>query len=162
MIAQRPIAAAAAAAAAYPAWRHDVKTFLSDLRPEPLRFHETQKRRSAILESRRLAMTTNTKTPLQAVVSVICDCLCELPPEDQTRALEAVRVTLGLRVAAATQDHNLVEVPMVSDRPLVETPPTDPRVTVLPPRQQSAGVEQGAARSPGYVRLSWQDCYKGP
>jgi hypothetical protein len=38
----------------------------------------------------------STKTPLQAAVMVICDCLCQLPPEDQPRALEAVRVTLGL------------------------------------------------------------------
>jgi hypothetical protein len=38
----------------------------------------------------------STKTPLQAAVCVICDCLCQLPPEDQPRALEAVRVTLGL------------------------------------------------------------------
>src|SRR5580704_3018492 len=36
------------------------------------------------------------KTPLQAAVVVICDCICQLPPEDQPRALEAVRVTLGL------------------------------------------------------------------
>lgn len=117
-------------------------------------------------------MAANTKTPLQAVVSVICDCLCELQPEDQTRALEAVRITLGLRVATPTQDHNPlqkvqtplppVEAPMMSDHPLVGTPPTDPRVTVLPPQQQSAEVEQGAARSPGYVRLSWRDRYEGP
>jgi hypothetical protein len=37
-----------------------------------------------------------TKTPLQAAVVVICDCICQLAPEDQSRALEAVRVTLGL------------------------------------------------------------------
>ncbi len=36
------------------------------------------------------------KTPLQVAVMVICDCLCQLSPEDQPRALEAVRVTLGL------------------------------------------------------------------
>ena len=39
----------------------------------------------------------STKTPLQAAVMVICDCLCQLPPEDQSRALEAVRVTLGMK-----------------------------------------------------------------
>lgn len=39
---------------------------------------------------------STTKTPLQAAVMVICDCICQLPPEDQPRALEAVRVTLGL------------------------------------------------------------------
>lgn len=37
------------------------------------------------------------KTPLQAVVCVICDALCELPRADQSRALEAVAITLGLR-----------------------------------------------------------------
>ena len=51
---------------------------------------------------------------------------------------------------------------MVSDRPLVEILPIDPHVTVLPSRQQSAGVEQGATRSPGYIRLSWRDRYEGP
>ena len=40
------------------------------------------------------------KTPLQAVVSVICDALCDLPRADQSRALEAVAITLGLRQAA--------------------------------------------------------------
>jgi hypothetical protein len=130
-------------------------------------------------------MTANTKTPLQAVVSVICDCLCELPPEDQVRTLEAVRVTLGLRAAAPTQDHNpfqkaraplpTVEVQMVSDHPVVVNPPTDPetprqrfvvagplRVTVRPPQQQPHRIVQGAARGPGYVRLSWRDRYERP
>lgn len=37
----------------------------------------------------------STKTPLQAAVAVICDCICQLAPEDQPRVLEAVRVTLG-------------------------------------------------------------------
>lgn len=40
---------------------------------------------------------STTKTPLQAAVMIICDCVCQLPPEDQARALEAVRVTLGLK-----------------------------------------------------------------
>ena len=128
-------------------------------------------------------MAANTKTPLQAVVGVICDCLCDLSPEDQRRALEVVRVTLGLCAAVPTQDHNpfqktrvplpTVEVQMVSDRPVVVNPPIDPeaprqrfvvagplRVTVLPPRQQSYGTAQGArsagARSPGYVRAPRQ------
>jgi hypothetical protein len=35
------------------------------------------------------------KTPLQAVVSVICDVLCELPSDDQKRAIAAVCMTLG-------------------------------------------------------------------
>jgi hypothetical protein len=37
------------------------------------------------------------KTPLHAVVSVICDCLSSLSADDQTRALEAARVSLGLQ-----------------------------------------------------------------
>ncbi len=41
-------------------------------------------------------MTAGAKTPLQAVVSVICEALADLPPDDQSRALEAVRITLGL------------------------------------------------------------------
>jgi hypothetical protein len=93
-------------------------------------------------------MAANTKTPLQAVVGVICDCLCELPPEDQTRALEAVRVTLGLRASTntstSTQDRNpfqetrlqrslpTVEVQMVGDRPVVVNPPTDTAPTETP------------------------------
>lgn len=120
-------------------------------------------------------MTANTKTPLQAVVSVICDCLCELPPEDQTRALEAVRVTLGLRALTNTstsketrlQRPPTVEVQMVGDRPVVVNPPTDTtpteapravvagplRVTILRPRQHPHGGGQGT-RSPGYVRAT--------
>jgi hypothetical protein len=42
-------------------------------------------------------VATNDKTPLQAVVSVLCDALCELPLEDQQRALEAVAITLGIQ-----------------------------------------------------------------
>jgi len=55
-------------------------------------------------------VANNTKTPLQALVSVICDCLCELPPEDQTRALEAVRVTLGLRASPGARNLYLHEL----------------------------------------------------
>jgi len=124
-------------------------------------------------------MVANTKTPLQAVVSVICDCLCELTPDDQTRTLEAVRVTLGLRVSASTQDRSpfqetrlqrplpTVEVQMESGHAVVVNPPTGTalaeaprqgfvvagprRVTVLRSRQHR--VVQGAGvLSPGYVR----------
>ena len=74
------------------------------------------------------------KTPLQAAVMVICDCLCQLPPEDQGRALEAVRVTLGLNKPSAARPEwgpvetemvprrqalPRVEVQMVNDRPMV-------------------------------------------
>lgn len=44
------------------------------------------------------------KTPLQAVVGVLCDALCELPLDDQVRALEAVRVTLDLRASIQARD----------------------------------------------------------
>lgn len=44
---------------------------------------------------------TATKISLQAVVGAICDSLADLAPEDQTRALEAVRLTLGLGEAIA-------------------------------------------------------------
>jgi len=41
-------------------------------------------------------MTARAKIPLQDVVGSICDALADLPPDDQARALEAVRLTLGL------------------------------------------------------------------
>jgi hypothetical protein len=125
-------------------------------------------------------MTTNTKTPLQAVVSVICDCLCELSPEDQTRTLEAVRVTLGLRASTntstSTKDRNpfqeiraqqpTVEVEMMNGLPVVVSPPTDMSPTETPrlghvvtgPRRVTVlGLSRSdnrsvQARSPGYVR----------
>jgi hypothetical protein len=112
-------------------------------------------------------MTTNTKTPLQAVVSVICDCLCELSPEDQARTLEAVRVTLGLRastnISTSTKDRNpfqelrpqqpTVEVEMVNGHPVVvnqqtDTPPTEtPRL-----RHVVAGPRRVTV-----LGLSWSD-----
>lgn len=49
-----------------------------------------------------MASPSNNKTPLQAVVSVVCDALCELPFEDQRRALEAVAVTLGIQPRPAS------------------------------------------------------------
>jgi hypothetical protein len=66
-------------------------------------------------------MTTEIKTPLQAVVGVICDMLCELPPDDQARAVEAVCLTLGLR----TPRLPAVQVEMMSNRPVVTSPPID-------------------------------------
>ena len=44
------------------------------------------------------------KTPLHAVVSVICDCLSDLKADDQVRALEATCVMLGLRSPVAPRD----------------------------------------------------------
>lgn len=88
------------------------------------------------------------KTPLQAVVSVICDALCELPSSDQVRAIEAVRVTLGLREPAPpAPDRNpyrgereplpRVEVQMMGDRAVVvnQGPQTD-----TPDRRQNLVV----------------------
>ena len=75
---------------------------------------------------------SSSKTPLQAVVGVICDCLADLSADEQARALEAARVTLGLRPAGqavsavAYQDAArlpIVQVEMVNDRPLVVSPP---------------------------------------
>lgn len=60
-------------------------------------------------------MATNEKTPLQAVVSVLCDALCELPIEDRPRALEAIHVTLGIPGSA----HN--PRPALSDANAAET-----------------------------------------
>ena len=42
--------------------------------------------------------------PLQAVVGVICDMLADLQIDDQVRALEAVRITLGAGSPATTTD----------------------------------------------------------
>lgn len=39
---------------------------------------------------------TKRPVPLQAVVGVICDALADLETEDQARALNAVRTTLGV------------------------------------------------------------------
>ena len=66
-------------------------------------------------------MATDTKTPLQAVVGVICDVLCELPPDDQARTVEAVCLTLGLRPPRLPP----VQVEMMSGRPIVTSPPIE-------------------------------------
>jgi len=47
-------------------------------------------------------MTARTKIPLQVVVRALCEVLTDLPPDDQERALEAVRVTLGLDAPVVT------------------------------------------------------------
>lgn len=99
----------------------------------------------------------NAKTPLQAIVSVICDCLHDLPPDDQARALEAAKVTLGLQTPRATQDMNpyqevtsrpplpRIEVEMRGDRPVV----TNQATRQLPaPRDPSTDQPQAAR---GYV-----------
>ena len=41
--------------------------------------------------------------PLQAVVGVICDSLADLQLDDQARAIEAVRITLGVRKRAPVE-----------------------------------------------------------
>lgn len=78
-----------------------------------------------------MSTKTSTKTPLHSVVAVICDSLVELPAEDQLRALEAARVSLGLRAPRSAPDRNpyrdvidreplpVVEVQMLNDRPVV-------------------------------------------
>ena len=44
-------------------------------------------------------MTIDTKIPVHSVVSVICDALADLQPNDQVRTLEAVRIALGVSTA---------------------------------------------------------------
>ena len=66
-------------------------------------------------------MSTENKTPLQAVVGVICDMLCELPPDDQARAVEAVCLTLGLRAPRLPP----VQVEMRSGHAIVTSPPVE-------------------------------------
>jgi hypothetical protein len=78
-------------------------------------------------------MAADTKTPLQAVVCVICDCLADLSADEQLRALEAARLTLGLRATSqSTMGRTLprsplapVRVEMVNDRPVVVDQPTE-------------------------------------
>jgi len=76
-------------------------------------------------------MAADTKTPLQAIVSVVCDTLHDLSPDDQARTLEAVRVTLGLRapVTAPSRDPYpalpMVEVEMMGNGPMVVSPPAN-------------------------------------
>lgn len=121
------------------------------------------------------------KTPLHAVVSVICDCLVSLASDDQARALEAARVSLGLRAPRVSDDRNpyrdaivreplpRVEVQMMGDRPVVVNQTNQPnqptggralivsgpqRTTVLQRRQlpaPSAPATPGS-ESRGYVR----------
>lgn len=43
-----------------------------------------------------MAEPAKSPVPLQAVVAVMCDALAELQMDDQARALEAVRITLGI------------------------------------------------------------------
>lgn len=57
------------------------------------------------------------KTPLQDVVSTICDALADLPPDDQARALEAVRLTLGLDVPSQEARPSQALVPVVEPAP---------------------------------------------
>lgn len=65
-------------------------------------------------------MSAEPKTPLQAVVCVICDSLCQLPVADQVRALEAVRVTMGF------EKKPVVASPQPEQTPTWEEPPTRP------------------------------------
>ena len=101
------------------------------------------------------------KTPLHAVVSVICDCLADLSADDQARALEATRVTLGLRAPVAQTTRSpargealpLVQVEMESGQPMVISPPM-PRagrpIVVIGPQRQLARLNRidTAARQP--------------
>ena len=113
-------------------------------------------------------MAPSTKTPLQSVVGVICDCLTDLSADDQARALEAVRVTLGLRVLVAQTPKRLpseralplVQVEMVNDRPMVVGQPMDDQpqpgrnlVVITPggagiPRQPRALRDASARQAP--------------
>lgn len=114
---------------------------------------------------------TTAKTPLQAVVSVICDCLADLSADEQSRALEAVCVTLGLRAPRSAQDLNpyqetisrpplpLVEVQMMNDRPVVVNLAIDrpgQRATIIQPRQLPRPRDPAGPLQPqavrGYVR----------
>ena len=105
---------------------------------------------------------TTSKTPLQAVVSVICDCLADLSADEQARALEAASVTLGLLPAkqlardAAYQDTPatrlpIVQVEMMGDRPMVVSPPParPGRGMVVVGRQRPfTQLRDAAARAP--------------
>ena len=122
--------------------------------------------------------TSSTKTALQVVVSVICDCLCDLSPEDQARALEAAAVTLGVarsRSSTATTRGRpatdwgspaprlpTVQVEMLNNSPVVVNRATDApvqrnSVVMEDPRRRSALRQlppptERSAPSRGYVR----------
>lgn len=77
-------------------------------------------------------MSTEIKTPLQSIVSVICDALSDLTPVDQSRALDAVHVTLGLPDAAATRRGRdpVTYTPAIYDLDQDPIPPQPPIVQV--------------------------------
>ncbi len=116
-------------------------------------------------------MTTSSKTPLHAVVSVICDCLSDLTADDQARALEAARVTLGLKAPVARDPDRsfqevsraalpTVQVEMMGGAPMVVgTSMSRPDRTLLvlgsrqgPLRQLPAPSQGNTAQARGYVR----------
>lgn len=115
-------------------------------------------------------MATDIKTPLQAVVSVMCDALADLPPADQERALEATAVTLGLVALGLRKQPPSprmrealprVEVRMMGDAPVVmnqaELPPEQARPgrSVIVDAGQPAiraALPPGSAAGGGYVR----------
>jgi len=94
------------------------------------------------------------KTPLHSVVSVICDLVAELTPEDQLRSLEAARVSLGLRAPRVASDLNpyqetvlrvplpLVEVEMMGGTPRVVNPQAAPGGTARPNRLLVTGTQR--------------------
>jgi len=73
-------------------------------------------------------MTAGAKIPLQAVVSTICEALADLPPDDQARALEAVRVTLGLDtpITQSARASALAQEEALSQEPSAPEPLWDP------------------------------------
>jgi hypothetical protein len=121
-------------------------------------------------------MSAQAKTPLHSVVSVICDCLHDLSADDQARALEAARVTLGLRAPVAqplvpTRDFAepaprlpIVQVEMMSGSPMVMNQPArrpGRALVMVGPQQSGRPLRQlSAPRVPatpgvearGYVR----------
>jgi len=110
------------------------------------------------------------KTPLQHVISVICDAVCELPIADQARALESARIALGLNVKVVPIETTvttrreergalpMVQVEMESGRPLVVNGSNGGRASVVLTGPRRAALRALAAPTPppipasGYVR----------
>lgn len=107
------------------------------------------------------------KTPLQVVVTAICDAVADLPSADQERALEASRVALGLdrvprRMQLASMEQRpqlpMIQVQMMGGQPRVvsatDPPGSSSLVVVSRARRTQPALSGVAPIAPprGYVR----------
>jgi hypothetical protein len=88
---------------------------------------------------------TATKISLQDVVGTICDALADLEPADQTRALEAVRLTLGLGEATPHAPQASWGTPIRRQEALAPLSLAAPSEEALAAPSEEALVETAAA-----------------